>query len=270
MSVEKHKKQWEDQKRAERAERAETTGSEETTGKDNVTEHEFAPNISIEGKDYWIAHRGGHGYYVVDEDDNVTNVVISDGLIDTEDPSPEELAVLKARPPLLSAEQEATFLMENVASNVVKLQEQVARMGEGGFQGGDSSSNSGDSSSDGDSDGDAEMETSLTMDYAEADIHASEIKEWVQNLTSLFADLDPEGVETRPAQVEGKPGIILETAKPWETGYHSGDGWDDKAGWDKHREAFTEAMQARDEIKYYGEPDYFNFVAKEDVSGIVG
>lgn len=96
----------------------------------------------------------------------------------------------------------------------------------------------------------------------------SDVEGWIAQAAG-FAGFDPSIVDAEWAEADGTPGVAFDTA-PFAGGYHDGDSWQDKDGFDEERETFRDTMKNQDEVEWYGEPDYDNFVPATSVEELVG
>jgi hypothetical protein len=222
--------------------------------------------------DYAIAYVGGTRYRVMERSGGIVATVnletgeVSDFNVEDGDDLEEYRRVFllvamdehdteratewaKAQAPLRQAE-----MFENA----------LATMAQGmGASGGSNATASASGGSDGD-DADDELVTEIDpTDDQQAKLEAFE--SWI-NQAAGFHGFDASIVELTWAEVEGREGIVIE-ANPFQSGYWSDGSWNDKEGYGQERETFTEnVLQARDEIEYYGEPDYINFVPESKIS----
>lgn len=103
----------------------------------------------------------------------------------------------------------------------------------------------------------------------DADDHLEILEDWFERYGSFKSDFDPEAVEIESGAWEGTEGYTLES-NPFEAGYYEGDDWNDKEGFDAHKDAFRELMQSDDAeaVQWHGEPDYVNFIPAANVSEV--
>lgn len=102
------------------------------------------------------------------------------------------------------------------------------------------------------------------------------LDQWLPQAVSFDPDADEDAfdieiVDLTWAEWQGEEGIWIDTA-PFGTSYwdHDSNEWADKESYEAAREALTEVLQKRDEITYSGPPSYVNFIAEDDVDGVVG
>lgn len=98
---------------------------------------------------------------------------------------------------------------------------------------------------------------------------ATQINEWLDNYANVKSDLDTDAIDVDAGEWDGREGFKLE-ANPFDAGYYEGDDWADKEGFEAHKEAFRDIMQGEDEIEYYGDPDYVNFLPADAVDEVTG
>ena len=143
-----------------------------------------------------------------------------------------------------------------------KLEIQVGNVG-----GGQSSATSGSDTDDSDS---GELVQDVPNDYDDYDLDSleDELWDWMDRYADFESDFDKDIVEISPAMVKGTVGFEID-ANPFQSGYHDGNDWKDKDGYDTAQEAFRGLMQDKDEIDYYGEPDYVNHIPASKVEDVV-
>jgi hypothetical protein len=136
-------------------------------------------------------------------------------------------------------------------------------------QAGQATQESSDDSQDDETD-DGENYSELQPDDAQAGMCRA-IRDWIGSAQQFNSDIDPEIIQTKWIEIEGKEGVWVDRAPFYNdaTYYDDGD-WQDKDGFDAASEAVGDLLSNRDEFEWYGEPDYVWFIPESKVSEVTG
>lgn len=155
------------------------------------------------------------------------------------------------------------FAFEQLTDLYVDVHDALRDVPSGGMSGPQSGTEAGSGTS-ADADGKVDRSAEPSDEQAE---RLSDVEGWIAQAAG-FHGFDPSIVEAEWAEAEGTPGVAVDTT-PFPGGYHDGDSWQDQDGFDDERETFRDAMKGQDEIEWYGEPDYDNFVAADTIPELV-
>jgi len=134
--------------------------------------------------------------------------------------------------------------------------------------GGESGGGAGGSESDGG--GSDELVTPAAPSDADEQLVA-QLADWFDSAeeSSHSPISDASIVDLEWCSVEGVEGVKIET-EPFSSGYYKDDDWADKDGFDGAKENVKSVLKSMDEVRWYGDPDYINFIPGEDIPEVLG
>ena len=168
--------------------------------------------------------------------------------------------------------QQLTSLFSEAHQTLSEAREakQLYESGSGGSQqqSNDSSSNdeSGSTNDEQDSEGDV---TEKDPTDEQQDLIDS-LYDWFEQ-ASDFNDFDAEIIELKWVNADGQDGIHI-NRQPFGAGYYDLDDgeWVDKEGFEDEKDSLKDAiLSPRDEIQWFGEPDYVWFISSADAQELV-
>jgi len=127
-----------------------------------------------------------------------------------------------------------------------------------------------DSSESDSTDDNGENYSEIQPDEAQAGM-CKAIRNWIASAEQFNSDIDPEIVETKWVEYQGREGVWVDRAPFYNSAEYYDDGeWQDKDGFDAASEAIGDLLSNRDEFEWFGEPDYMWFVPESKVSEVTG
>jgi hypothetical protein len=121
-----------------------------------------------------------------------------------------------------------------------------------------------------DTDDGGENYTVLQPDDSQAGM-CKAIRDWISSAQQFNSDIDPEIIQTKWIEIEGKEGVWVDRAPFHNDATYYDDGeWQDKDGFDAASEAVGDLLSNRNEFEWFGEPDYVWFVPEGKVSEVTG
>lgn len=238
----------------------------ENDAEDQMSDNPETEGQQIEGTDWdesviWV---GGHEY-IVETSAGWQRVDLANEAVPSIDEAALKILAL-ALPASFEPDQRLTMAHIELVGQAVGVAQDAQQLLQSGAVAG------GGGGAGGGSEDEGELLQDVPNDYDEYDLEALEddLWDWLESYADFESDFDPEIVEIEKARVKGSVGFHLDT-NPFKAGYHGGQGgdWEDKDGYETAQEAFRELMQNKDEIDYYGEPDYVNHLPAAKVEDVI-